>query len=151
MKIDRIKIKNFKSIKEVDVKLGDINVLIGPNGAGKSNFITFFEMFSEYAKGNLKSYVTQRGGANKLLYLGRKISSQIQGVIEIGTDKYSFSYTPNEEDNLDFSLNNATDELIPFRTLNGEIKKFLWKNSRWNTHRTTFRVNHHEKKMPLFQ
>lgn len=37
--IDRIIIKNFKSIEELDFKLGRLNVLIGANGSGKSNVL----------------------------------------------------------------------------------------------------------------
>lgn len=34
-----IKISNYKSIKELEVSVGQFNVLIGENGAGKSNFL----------------------------------------------------------------------------------------------------------------
>ncbi len=37
--IERIVIKNFKSIEEVDFQLGRLNVLIGANGSGKSNIL----------------------------------------------------------------------------------------------------------------
>ena len=37
--INRVNIKNFKSITEIDVPLGTINVLIGANGSGKSNIL----------------------------------------------------------------------------------------------------------------
>ena len=37
--IDRIVIKNFKSIEELDFQLGRLNVLIGANGSGKSNVL----------------------------------------------------------------------------------------------------------------
>ncbi len=35
--LSRIKLQGYKSIKECDLKLKELNVLIGPNGAGKSN------------------------------------------------------------------------------------------------------------------
>ena len=34
-----IKISNYKSIKELEIGVGQFNVLIGENGAGKSNFL----------------------------------------------------------------------------------------------------------------
>ena len=37
--LKKIKISGFKSFKECELKLGNINLLIGANGAGKSNFI----------------------------------------------------------------------------------------------------------------
>jgi len=36
--IDRLTIRNFKSLKQVDLRLGRLNVLIGANASGKSNF-----------------------------------------------------------------------------------------------------------------
>lgn len=37
--IDRIVIKNFKSLRNVDLKLGRMNLFIGTNASGKSNFL----------------------------------------------------------------------------------------------------------------
>ena len=39
--LKQITIKGYKSIKEAEIELGNINILIGANGAGKSNFISF--------------------------------------------------------------------------------------------------------------
>ena len=43
--LSKIKVSGFKSIKDCDINLSNINVLIGSNGAGKSNFISIFKMF----------------------------------------------------------------------------------------------------------
>lgn len=37
--IEAIQVKNFKSLKEVDVELGDFTVIVGRNNSGKSSFI----------------------------------------------------------------------------------------------------------------
>ena len=37
MRLLEVGIKNFKSLRDVTFKPGDLSVLIGPNGAGKSN------------------------------------------------------------------------------------------------------------------
>ena len=39
MKISRIKIQNFRNIRDIDVQLSDIVALIGENNSGKSNFL----------------------------------------------------------------------------------------------------------------
>lgn len=44
--IKRIAIKNFKSIDEIDFRLGRVNVLIGANGSGKSNVLEAIGMLA---------------------------------------------------------------------------------------------------------
>ena len=39
VKLDSIRIKNYKNIREADLSLSSFNVLVGPNNSGKSNFI----------------------------------------------------------------------------------------------------------------
>ncbi len=39
MTIDRVKIQNFKSLKDVDIKLSNLTLLTGVNSCGKSSFI----------------------------------------------------------------------------------------------------------------
>lgn len=39
MAIKRIKISNFKSFDEMEIELGNLNILIGANASGTSNFI----------------------------------------------------------------------------------------------------------------
>jgi len=42
--VSRIVLRGFKSIRECDLEIKELNILIGPNGAGKSNFIGFFSL-----------------------------------------------------------------------------------------------------------
>jgi predicted ATPase len=41
-RLSRLVLQSFKSIRQCDLKLGELNILIGANGAGKSNFMSFF-------------------------------------------------------------------------------------------------------------
>jgi predicted ATPase len=41
--ITRMKVQNFKSLRDFELELGPINVLVGPNLAGKSNVIDVFK------------------------------------------------------------------------------------------------------------
>jgi len=62
----------------MDLTLKPLNILIGPNGAGKSNFLSVFEMLNEIVKENLQLYVGKSGGADNLLYFGRKTTDAIE-------------------------------------------------------------------------
>jgi len=52
--LKKIRIRNFKSIKEVNIQLQQVNLLIGPNNSGKSNFLFALEFFSDFFYGTNK-------------------------------------------------------------------------------------------------
>ncbi len=99
--IKQVKIENFKSIKDVSVALGGINILIGSNGVGKSNFITFFELLSKLYNQELADFVLKHGGAEKLLYNGSKVSDKITGLFNFdNTNAFFFALKPSVSDEL---------------------------------------------------
>ncbi len=88
-RLDRISIRGFKTIAEmVDFEPGSLTALIGPNGVGKSNFIAFFRMMSWGLAdtGNLRFFVSERGGASKLLHDGPSRTREIEAELTIRTD-----------------------------------------------------------------
>ncbi len=101
-KLTHIKLKGFKSIKELDLRLGSINVLIGPNGAGKSNFIGFFRMLNELIEGHLQLFVGRSGGANAMLHYGTKVTNNIIAGLYFDRNGYEIQLTPTEDDKLVF-------------------------------------------------
>ncbi len=85
----RITLKGFKTIRSlVNFEPGPLTALIGPNGVGKSNFISFFRMMSWALADpdNLPLYVSQQGGASKLLHDGPAQTRAIETELTIWTD-----------------------------------------------------------------
>jgi len=99
--LNRIVIKGFKSIKECELGLNNVNVLIGANGAGKSNFISAFEMLGRVLARELSFYV-QRKGINPLLYNGKETTDSIFAEFDYGSLVYSFDLEWTEQDSLYF-------------------------------------------------
>ncbi len=104
MPIDRVNIKNFKSIRiSGDIAINSINILIGANGVGKSNFISFFKMLHSISKERLSFYVANNGYENSLLYFGRKTSKSIEGSIVFKPEdkntnnRYNFKLIPKNQ------------------------------------------------------
>ena len=60
--IKQIKIKNFKSFKNIDLKLENFNVLIGSNASGKSNFVQIFNFLHHIHKHGLDDAILLQGG-----------------------------------------------------------------------------------------
>ena len=86
--ITNITIRNFKSIRAANVNLKSLNILIGANGAGKSNFINCFKMLNKIYNQDLRTYVAEQGGANNVLYFGRKKSDAFGFKVVFGNSNY---------------------------------------------------------------
>jgi len=93
--IRQLTIKGFKSIRILDeFKLGKLNVLIGANGSGKSNFVSYFRMLRELVEGRLQLWVSQQGGADRILSFGTKNTSSFESSIFFGSNGYRFNLLP---------------------------------------------------------
>lgn len=120
--IDRIVIRNFKSIRTCALELRSINIFIGANGVGKSNFISFFSFVNAISRQHLRSYVTEKGGADNLLHFGRKTSEGLSGEITFDdTNRYMFTLRPDQQNNLYFE-----DESNSFNMSKGNRGRGGW-------------------------
>ncbi|MHB1036366.1 MAG: AAA family ATPase [Pirellulales bacterium] len=70
MKILRLEIEGYRSLKSQTWMPGDLNLVIGPNGSGKSNLLSVLEMLVQGARGGLGKYVQREGGMEPLLWDG---------------------------------------------------------------------------------
>ncbi|MFA7616754.1 MAG: AAA family ATPase [Weeksellaceae bacterium] len=93
--LQNIKIKGFKSIRELDLDLSKINILIGSNGVGKSNFISFFKLVNNIYEQRLQQY-SLKIGIDNLLYFGRKNTNEIEGYLDFGKNAYMFNLLPSD-------------------------------------------------------
>jgi len=104
--LERLVVHGYKSIRELDIQLERVNVLIGANGSGKSNFISLFRLLNQLVNQNLQVFVAQSGGADQLLYYGRKTTEKIHIETWFRRGNYGNGYTctllPTAEDALIF-------------------------------------------------
>lgn len=111
VKISKIKIENYKSIKSLELDFKKINIFIGGNGVGKSNLISYFKFLNHIVSNNLQNYVTKSSGADNVLHFGRKMSNHFLSEIyfknKIRTreyvNAYDFILEPTNEDNFYFA------------------------------------------------
>ena len=61
-RIREIHIRNYKSIAQAVVRLGDLNVLVGANGSGKSNFVDAIAFVRDCLLDSVEQAVMRRGG-----------------------------------------------------------------------------------------
>ena len=101
--IKELRLKGFKSIRDVRLSLGDTNVLIGPNGAGKTNLLSFFRLLESILLGGLSRHVLRAGGAGSLLHYGPKETSEISVEINFRTPAWPGA-------TIEFSLDYSDDD-----------------------------------------
>lgn len=63
-------VENFRSLREVSVELGPLNVLVGPNGAGKSNLLEVFRFLADVIRVDLQPAFDIRGGYGEVAFWG---------------------------------------------------------------------------------
>ena len=50
LRITKLRVKNFLSLKDVDLELGKLNVFIGSNTSGKSNIARAFQLLANHTR-----------------------------------------------------------------------------------------------------
>jgi predicted ATPase len=86
--LKKITVQGFKSIERQTIELGALNVLIGANGSGKSNLLSALSFFRASALGDEEALVKRLGGADRLLFHGKKLTK----FCFFSCEEESFSY-----------------------------------------------------------
>ena len=121
-KLTRLTASGFRSIRTIDMELGDLTVLIGANGSGKSNFVAFFNMLSFMVTGSLQLYIGRKGGGSSILHYGPKrapvLTTTLRFEGDTGWSEYGCTLAYASPDRLIF-----TDEHVAFQR-RGEERPF---------------------------
>lgn len=73
MRIEQIRLKNFKMFHDVVVKgIQPFTVLVGANGSGKSTFFDVFGFLRDCLKDNVRSALAKRGGFREVVTRGHE-------------------------------------------------------------------------------
>ncbi|MGI5213564.1 AAA family ATPase [Plantactinospora sp. CA-290183] len=99
----RLKVSNFRSLRDVEVRLGALNVLVGPNGAGKSNLLDVIAFLGDATREDLGPALDRRGGFDRVLFRGEDDSSSINIEVEAAVTKHN-SARASDSYSLEISL-----------------------------------------------
>lgn len=89
--INRISIRNYRSIRDLTLELDEINLVFGPNGCGKSNIYKALHLLSASAMGQAAAAISDEGGLENVMWSGT-LSSQTPHRITIACDTPEFEY-----------------------------------------------------------
>jgi predicted ATPase len=102
----RLKVSNFRSLRDVDVRLRPLNVLVGPNGAGKSNLLDVIAFLGDAVRSDLRPALELRGGFDRVLFRGESTRT-ITIEVDAAVTKDSSPSTPDS-----YSLTFSQDHLV---------------------------------------
>jgi predicted ATPase len=97
----RLKVQNYRSLRDIEVRLAALNVLVGPNGAGKSNLLDAIAFLGDATRDDLAPALEGRGGFDRVLFRGSpardKIAIEVEAAVTKNssmraTDNYSLSF-----------------------------------------------------------
>ena len=128
--LKNIKVKGFKSIREMDLDLNPLNVIIGANGSGKSNFLSVFTMYHNISNNRFQSFVRKTGGANSIIHLGA--GSDIVPIFEFDFDIFKYycklTYGTGDDLYIEYEILHPKHQSKDDSTLNllgGELESIL--------------------------
>jgi predicted ATPase len=134
--ITNITLSGYKSIREMSLDLGPMNVLIGANGAGKSNLLSFLRLLYSIRHVRLRHVIATEGGANSVLFDGAKATREMRADITLRADenqlKYSLALTYAAPDALVI-----TAESLTSLDVEGQV---VWQSENLTTGRTETRL-----------
>jgi predicted ATPase len=101
-RINRIEVKNYRSLGDVAVDLEDLTVLVGPNGSGKSNFLDVLRFVRDALVLGLDAALInhERGGIGRLRrysFKGRPYDVVVRLHLTIEGQKCEYNFTLGSE------------------------------------------------------
>lgn len=105
-----LKVENFRSLQDVELRLQPLNVLVGPNGAGKSNLLDVIAFLGDSVREDLGPALERRGGFGRVRFRGESPAELIRIHVEANVTRYSSLTAPDEYD-------------LSFRTVAGRIRR----------------------------
>src|SRR5581483_4360476 len=74
--ITRLAISGYRSLRDVTLELGPINVVTGANGSGKSSLYRALKLLADIAQGRIVQSLAAEGGLQSTLWAGPEKFSQ---------------------------------------------------------------------------
>src|SRR5215217_5540000 len=91
--IQRISVRGYRSIHELDLELGRVNVVVGPNGSGKTNLYRALLLLSSAAAGTLARTIAEEGGMPSLMWAGPRKKGSVRFEISVRLEELELELT----------------------------------------------------------
>jgi predicted ATPase len=128
--ISKLEIKGFKSLVDVSIELGAVNVFIGANGSGKSNLLEAVGFLSSILEGSLDAeplrYRGVRDGIPNSFRTSFNDHAEDGISITATTEElvYSASFSPNKDYPSEWEIDQESLKFKSIDIISGNISKF---------------------------
>src|SRR3982751_5441397 len=69
-------VSSYRSLREILIPLGRLNLITGPNGSGKSNLYRALRLLAETAQGGVVNALAREGGLESTFWAGPETISR---------------------------------------------------------------------------
>lgn len=128
-----LRIEGFRSLHQVDVPLGPLNVLVGANASGKSNLLEAIAFLGSVARQDLGPAIEAHGGWATLFFRGKTKRNRIRIEVEAQVTKHS-SANARDKYELSFISNGPIverSEMFQFKRTAGRGRRITVKGAKF--------------------
>lgn len=114
--VERVRLRNYRSIGECDVTLRPLSILVGPNAAGKSNFVDALRLTVEALHTTLDTALRERNGAHDIRRRSKSKPTQFTVTLDLCLRtgaRAEFSYSIDSTNEGGFSVAREYCEIKP--------------------------------------
>src|SRR5262249_60943762 len=85
-----LQVVGYRSVREVRLGLGQVNVLVGPNGCGKTNLYRAMYLLAAAAGGQLARTLADEGGMPSVLWAGQRKKGPVRMTLGVRVDQLAY-------------------------------------------------------------
>ena len=90
MRITRLRVKNFKSIRDAEINFPPMTLVVGANAAGKSNFVSVFKFLSDLLSRGLEAAIALQGGIEWLVNANLPKGTPVEIAFTMNVDRIGY-------------------------------------------------------------
>lgn len=112
MRLNKITVQRYRSLRDVEIEMNDLNVFIGANATGKSAILDALRFLSEAARErDFRDPVLSRGGTLNLAWKGKRAGSvELRAEFDDGEDSLVWDVRVTKAD-YDFTVSETVQRL----------------------------------------
>jgi predicted ATPase len=106
MRVDRIEVDGYRSLRKLRLGLGRVTVIVGQNGSGKTNLYQSLHLLSAAARGSFARTIASEGGMGSLLWAGGRKKGPVRVGLSVRLEEWDYS--------IEFGLPEPTQSVFQF-------------------------------------